>query len=431
MTDTDATEFNPYLVAQAQFDRIAELMGLEPALRALLRRPQRELQVAIPVRMDDGAVRVFDGFRVLHNAARGPAKGGLRFHPLETVDTIRAMAMWMTWKTALVDLPLGGAMGGVVCEPHDLAHRELERICRGWVRQVAGDIGPEHDVPEPDVMTGSQHMAWILDEYEAIHRGHHPGAVTGKPVAGGGSAGRQQATGYGLVYILREALKEIDRRPDTTTASVQGFGTVARHAIELFHDIGGTVSCVATWDQAASTAHAFVKPDGIDVEELSGISDHFGGIDAERAAGLGYQVLPGDEWLGQDVDVLIPAALEHQITEEHLARVSPRVKIIAEGANGPTSPAAEAALIERGVHLVPDILANAGGVICSYFEQVQSNSNYYWDLAEVLGKLDVKLTSAYIEISELGRRKSLSLRDAALVIGIDRVAGMCRARGWV
>jgi glutamate dehydrogenase len=368
---------------------------------------------------------------VQHNDARGPSKGGIRFHPQETIDTVRALSMWMTWKCAVADIPLGGGKGGVVCDPHNLSAREQESICRGWVRQLARDIGPDIDVPAPDVMTNAQHMLWMLDEYETIHGGHHPGLITGKPVGMGGSLGRTQATGYGVIYTLREALKELNIRPSDTTASVQGFGNVSQYAIELFHQLGGKVVCVSSWDQGEMTTYAFAKKDGVDLEELRGITDNFGGIDKAKATDLGYEVLPGDDWLIQDVDVLLPAALENQITGENVESISKRVKVIAEGANGPTTPAADAVLHKRGVFCIPDFLANAGGVTCSYFEQVQSNMNYYWDMEEVLGKLDMKMTSAYMAVSSLAKRQDLYMRDAAYVVAINRVATACKNRGWV
>jgi glutamate dehydrogenase (NAD(P)+) len=274
-------------------------------------------------------------------------------------------------------------------------------------------------------------MTWMLDEYEAIHGDHRPGAITGKTIGAGGSLGRVQSTGYGLVYVIREALRELDREPATTTASVQGFGTVAQHAVELYQRIGCTVVSVAAWDQQDNTSYAFRKRDGVDLEELRGISDRMGGIDRSRAAGLGYEVIPGDDWLAQEVDILIPAALENQITSANVDLVNTKVQLVVEGANGPTSPEAERSLLERGVHVIPDLLANAGGVTCSYFEQVQSNANYYWRLDEVLSKLDRQLTAAYIAVSDLARSKDLTMRDAALVIAIDRVASMCRERGWI
>ena len=422
---------NSFEIAQAQFDKVAEYLGLDEPTRELLRYPLREYHFAIPVRMDDGTFKIFRAFRVQHNDARGPAKGGIRFHPQETVDTVRALSMWMTWKCAVVDIPLGGAKGGVICDPHNLSMREQEQICRGWVRQVVNNVGPTTDIPAPDVMTNSQHMLWMLDEFEKIRGGRFPGFITGKPVGMGGSLGRTEATGYGVVFTLREALKERGMKAENTTASVQGFGNVARYAIELYTRLGGKVIAVSCWDQADQCSYTYRNLPGIDLEQLLKITDKFGGISKEKAKQLGYEVLPGSAWLEQDVDILIPAALENQITGENVDSISASVKIIAEGANGPTTPEADAKIRARGIHLIPDFLANAGGVTCSYFEQVQSNMNYFWEKDEVLGKLDVKMTAAYYAVSDLARRQKLYMRDAAYAIAIGRVAQACRGRGWV
>jgi len=423
--------FNAFAMAQAQFDKCADIIGLDAATRELLRYPMREYSFAIPVKMDDGHFQVFRGFRVQHNDARGPGKGGIRFHPLETIDTVRALSMWMTWKCAVVDIPLGGSKGGVVCDPHNLSHGEQERICRGWVRTLARDIGPLRDVPAPDVMTNAQHMLWMLDEYEAIHGAKYPGLITGKPVGMGGSLGRTEATGYGVVYTLREALRLLGIPVDKTVASVQGFGNVAQYAIRLYQQYGGKVICVACWDQYDQAAYTYRKMDGVDVDELLSITDKFGGIDKKQAPGLGYEILPGGDWLHQEVDVLIPAALENQLTAENIKKMSKRVKVIAEGANGPTTPEADKVIAERGVYLIPDFLANAGGVTCSYFEQVQCNLNYYWEKDEVLHKLDQKMTSAFLSVAELAKARRLYMRDAAYVIAVNRVAQACKDRGWV
>ncbi len=423
--------YNPFEMARAQFDKIADLIGLDAGTRELLRSPLREYHFSVPVRMDDGSVKVFQGYRIQHNDARGPAKGGIRFHPHETADTVRALSMWMTWKCAVVDIPLGGGKGGVICDPHHLSAREQEAICRGFIRQIHKNIGPVADVPAPDVMTSPQHMLWMMDEYEVLAGGHYPGVITGKPVGMGGSLGRKQATGYGVVYCIREALRQHDLAPEATTASVQGFGNVAQFAIELYHQLGGKVICVSSWDQEDQTSYAFRRNSGVDLAELQGITNRFGGIDKAKAKDLGYEVLPGDAWIEQDVDILIPSALENQITGENVGKIKPRVKIIAEGANGPTTPEADAVLEERGVFMIPDFLANAGGVTCSYFEQVQCNMNYFWEMDEVLGKLDLKMTAAYLAISELARKRKLYMRDAAYVVAINRVAEACRERGWV
>ncbi|PWT91352.1 MAG: glutamate dehydrogenase [Acidobacteria bacterium] len=423
--------YNPFETAQAQFDHVADILDLDRATRDLLRYPMREFHFTIPVRMDDGKVQIFRGFRVQHNDARGPGKGGIRFHPLETIDTVRALAMWMTWKCSVVDIPLGGSKGGVICDPHNLSLREQEQICRGWVRQVARNVGPQLDVPAPDVMTNPQNMLWMLDEFETIHGGKYPGFITGKPVTIGGSQGRKEATGYGVVFTLREAMKDLNIKANNTTASVQGFGNVAQYAIELYQKIGGKVICVSSWNQADSKAYTFHKKDGVSLQDLMQITDPFGGIDKNKARDLGYEVLPGDAWIDHDVDILIPAALENQITHQNVSRIGKNVKIIVEGANGPTTPEADKVLTERNIFTIPDFLANAGGVTCSYFEQVQSNMNYYWDKDEVLSKLDLKMTSAYIQVRELAKRRKWSMRDSAYVIAIDRVAQACRDRGWV
>jgi glutamate dehydrogenase (NAD(P)+) len=426
-----SANYNPFHVAQGQFDRAADLLGLDEATRELLRNPVREFHFLIPVKMDDGKVKVFKGYRIQHNDARGPAKGGLRFHPQETVDTVRALSMWMTWKTAVADIPLGGGKGGVVCDPHNLSSDEQERLCRGWIRQVYKNIGPNMDIPAPDVMTNAQHMLWMLDEYEVLVGARYPGAITGKPVGMGGSLGRTEATGYGAIITLREALKELNMMPDETTASVQGFGNVAQYAIELYLQLGGKVICVSAWDQKDQTSYAFVKEEGINLEELRNISNSFGGIDKEKAAELGYAVIPGEKWLEQEVDILIPAALENQINEENVNKISKRVKIIVEGANGPTTPEASSVLEKNGVFIIPDFLANAGGVTCSYFEQVQSNMNYFWTKEEVLSKLDTKMTNAFLSVSNFAAANKLSMRSAAYAISVDRVARACHDRGWV
>jgi len=423
--------FSAFQMAQTQFDQIAERLNLESAARELLRWPLREYQFLLPVRMDDGTTKVFRGFRVQHSDARGPSKGGIRFHPQETIDTVRALAMWMTWKCAVVDIPLGGAKGGVICDPHHLSAREQEGICRGWVRQIAKNIGPVADVPAPDVMTNAQHMLWMLDEYEVISGGKYPGLITGKPVGMGGSLGRTEATGYGVVYTIREALKELGLPLDKTRASIQGFGNVAFYSADLYIKMGGTVVCVSSWDQQDQTSYAFRRTAGIDLNQLHAITDRFGGIDKDKARQSGYEVLPGDAWLEQDVDILIPSALENQITGQTVHRIPSRVRLVAEGANGPTTPEADQILKERRIFVIPDFLANAGGVTVSYFEQVQSNMNFYWEREEVLRREDDKMTAAFRSVSDLARKNQLYMRDAAYVIAIGRVVQACKDRGWI
>ncbi|MBP7022158.1 MAG: Glu/Leu/Phe/Val dehydrogenase [Planctomycetes bacterium] len=423
--------YNPFETAQAQFDRVADLLNLDEGTRALLRNPLREYHFSIPVRMDDGKVKVFRGFRVLHNDSRGPGKGGIRFHPHETADTVRALATWMTWKCSVVDIPLGGGKGGVICDPQEMSDREQEALCRGYVRQISKNVGPLTDVPAPDVMTTGQHMLWMLDEYETIYGAKYPGFITGKPVGMGGSLGRTEATGYGVIFTLREALNEQGIDITKTTASVQGFGNVAQHAVELYTKLGGKVVCVSCWDRDDKKSYTFRKMSGITREELLPITNKFGTVDKVKAKELGYEILPGDDWIAQEVDILLPCALENQINAESVQKINASVKMIVEGANGPTSLEADEVIKQRNIYVVPDFLANAGGVTCSYFEQVQCNMNYFWPKEEVLEKLNAKMVSAFKAVSQCARDRNLYMRDAAYAIAVERVATACQKRGWV
>jgi len=423
--------FNAFELAQQQFDDIAEKLGLDQGTRDLLRYPMREYHFGIPVRMDDGNVRVFRGFRVQHSDARGPAKGGIRFHPQETIDTVRALATWMTWKTSVVDIPLGGGKGGVICDPHNLSDREQELLCRGWIRQIFKNVGPVQDVPAPDVMTHGQHMLWMMDEYEMLAGGRFPGFITGKPVGMGGSLGRTEATGYGVVYTLREAMRELGIDMKGATASVQGAGNVAQYAIDLFQQYGGRVVAVACWDNTDRKSYTYRCDTGISFEGLRSTLDKFGTINPAKAQAFGWQQLDGEAWIEQEVTVLIPAALDGMINKDNVDRIKPTVKVIAEGANGPTTLEANQVIDERGIFVIPDFLCNAGGVTCSYFEQVQCNTNYFWEKEEVFQKLDQKMTNAFRAVSELARKRKVSMRDAAYMIAVSRVAEACRLRGWV
>lgn len=418
-------------MAQSQFDQVAEKLDLEPGVRAFLREPMREFHFTIPVHMDDGEVKVFRGFRVQHSDVRGPSKGGIRFHPDETISTVKALATWMTWKTAVVDIPLGGGKGGVICDPHELSMREQEQICRGWIRNVWRNIGPVQDVPAPDVMTTPQHMLWMMDEYETLTGGKYPGVITGKPVGSGGSLGRTEATGYGAIYTVREALKRMGIEIKGATMACQGFGNVVQYAADLFIQYGGKVLCVSCWDQKDRTSYTYRKMDGIDLEFIMSITDRFGTLDAEKAKAAGYEQLSGDAWIETEADVLLPGALENQINADTVGRIHARVKVIAEGANGPTTPEADAVISQRGIFVIPDFLCNAGGVTCSYFEQVQNNMNYYWEKDEVLSKLDTKMTTAFHAVADLAENQSLYMRDAAYMIAIDRVANASKLRGLV
>jgi glutamate dehydrogenase len=422
--------YNPFESAQAQFDKVASVLELDTGIRELLRQPMKELHFTIPVKMDDGSTKVFKAFRIQHNTARGPAKGGIRFHPHETADTVRALSMWMTWKCAVVDIPLGGGKGGIVCDPRQLSLTEQERLCRGYVRQIHNQLGPNLDVPAPDVMSNAQHMLWMLDEYETIVNGRYPGMITGKPVGMGGSLGRTEATGFGVTYVLNELLKEMNIPIASTTASLQGFGNVAEYVARKYTELGGKIIAISCWNQADSKAYTFRKQSGCDIEELAGIKDSFGSIDKDKALECGYELLPGEDWLKQEVDILIPAALENQITPAVFPNISPKVRIICEAANGPTTPDCDPLIQERGITLLPDFLSNAGGVTCSYFEQVQCNMNYFWDKAEVFEKLEHAMIKAFRAVYELSKERDLYMRDAAYIIAINRVADAVRLRGW-
>lgn len=423
---------NAFKMAQQQFDHVAKLLNLDPQVAEILRWPLREYHFRIPVRMDNGLIRVFEGFRVQHNDARGPNKGGIRFHPSETADTVRALATWMTWKCAVVDIPLGGGKGGVIIDPATLSDSEKERLVRGYVQQIWKNIGPRQDVPAPDVGTTPQMMGWMMDEYSKLSGQYTPGVITGKPVGGGGSLGRTEATGFGVIFSVREAIQRLGLVPGECKAAIQGFGNVAQYAaIGFIEFIGGKVICVSYWDRNDSKAYTVSKEDGIDPHFLISITDQYGGIDKTEALANGYQVEDAGEWISKDVDVLIPAALEGQINGDTVHQISDQVKIIAEGANGPTTPEADEVLAEHGIFLIPDFLCNAGGVTVSYFEGVQNDMNFYWSREEVLGKLDERMTNAFAAVYEMSVDEGVSMRDAAYMVAINRVMKAMELRGWI
>jgi glutamate dehydrogenase len=422
---------NPFELAQAQFDQGAELLGLAPEVASILRWPLREFRFQIPVRMDDGTTKVFFGFRVQHSDARGPAKGGIRFHPNETIDTVRALAMWMTWKCAVSDIPLGGGKGGVIVNPAALTVNEKERLCRGWVDQMWQNLGPRMDVPAPDVGTTPQMMAWMMDEYSRLTGEYTPGVVTGKPVDVGGSLGRTEATGFGVIYTIREAMKHLGLDPKASVAAIQGFGNVAQYAAIGFREmLGGSVKCVSCYDLKDKKSYTYSNHD-VDPRFLQTITDEYGTINKEKAIAAGYTVEDADAWLCKEVDVVIPAALEGQLNADTIKCLNSRVKIIAEGANGPTTLEADAVIKERGIFLIPDFLCNAGGVTTSYFESVQNDMNYYWEREEVLRRLDQKITHAFQGVLEMATERDVYMRDAAYLVAIDRVVRAMRLRGWV
>ena len=423
---------NAFEMAQQQFDHVAGLLNLDPQVAEILRWPLREFHFRIPVRMDNGTIRVFQGFRVQHNDARGPSKGGIRFHPSETIDTVRALATWMTWKCAVVDIPLGGAKGGVILDPATLSASEKERLVRGYIQQVWKNIGPRQDIPAPDVGTTPQMMGWMMDEYSRLSGEYTPGVITGKPVGGGGSLGRTEATGFGVIFAVREALKYLGLEPSECKAAIQGFGNVAQYsAIGFTEMIGGTVVCVSYWDRNDQKPYTVYKEDGIDPHFLKSITDQYGTIDKREAMAQGYQIEDAGAWITKDVDVLIPAALEGQINGDTVQKISDRVKLVAEGANGPTTPEADDVLYKKGIFVIPDFLCNAGGVTVSYFEGVQNDMNFYWTREEVLEKLDKRMTDAFAAVHEMSQGQGVSMRDGAYMVAIERVMKAMELRGWI
>jgi len=414
------SERNPFAIAQQQLDEAADIMGLDAATHELLRWPLRELHVTLPVRMDDGSVQVFRGFRVQYNDALGPTKGGLRFHPEETINTVRALAAWMTWKTAVVDLPLGGGKGGVVCNPKEMSQNELERLSRAYIRQVGRIIGEETDVPAPDVYTNPQIMAWMMDEYSFM-RGHNvPGVITGKPIPLGGSRGRGDATARGGMYTIREAGKVLGIDLEGATTAIQGYGNAGHFGHLLGEELLG-LKVVAVSDSSGG----IYDPDGLDHEAVLSHKQETGSV----ADFPGAKNITNEELLELDVTVLIPAALENQLTGANAGNV--KARIVAEFANGPTTPEADDILYENGVYVIPDFLCNAGGVTVSYFEQVQNAYDYYWDLETVHERLDKKMTAAFHAVHDTAQQHDVKNRMGAYVVAVGRVAEVCKLRGWV
>jgi len=413
-------ELNPFAIAQHQLDQAAEIMGLDPATHELLRWPLRELHVTLPVRMDDGTTKIFHGFRVQYNDARGPTKGGIRYHPDETIDTVRALAAWMTWKCAVADIPLGGGKGGIICNPKEMSERELERLSRAYIRQVGRIIGEETDVPAPDVYTTPQIMAWMMDEYAFIRGYNVPGVITGKPIPLGGSQGRGDATARGGMYCIREAGKVLGIDLKGAAAAVQGYGNAGQFAHILGQELLG-LKVVAVSDSRGG----IYNPDGLDPKAVI----------AHKQATRSVVNFPGAKNITNaelpelDVVVLIPAALENQITGANAGNV--KARIVAELANGPTTPEADEILHKNGVYVIPDFLCNAGGVTVSYFEQVQNAYDYYWDLETVQERLDKKMTAAFHAVHDAAQVHGVHNRMGAYIVAIARVAEVCKLRGWV
>jgi len=417
---TQKSDSNPFEIAQAQLDIAAKKLGLDPAVHAVLREPIRELHVSLPVKMDDGSVKVFKGFRVQYNDARGPNKGGIRFHPDETIDTVRALAAWMTWKCAVVDIPLGGGKGGIICNPKELSETELERLARAYIGQVGRIIGPDKDIPAPDVYTTPQIMAWMMDEFSKMTGFNSPGVITGKPLALGGSEGRGDATARGGAYTVREAAKHLNLDLTKTSVAIQGFGNAGQYAATLFASLLGC-KIVAVSD----TKGGIYSEEGIDAEKIVEYKLNTGSV-------TGFEntsPISNEDLLELSVDVLVPAALENVITKENAAKI--KAKIICELANGPTTPEADIILYKNGVFVIPDFLANAGGVTVSYFEWVQNVSGYYWEEADVHTRLDKKMKKAFADVLKMSLEYKVDMRIAAYMVSIQRVAEAMKLRGWV
>jgi len=408
---------NPYEIAVKQLDIAAQKLGLDPGLHEILRRPKRELTVHFPVRMDDGTFKVFTGYRVHHNLIRGPAKGGIRYHPDTTLDEVKALAMWMTWKCAVVNIPYGGAKGGVVCSPRQMSMGELERLTRRYTTEISILLGPDSDIPAPDVNTNPQIMAWLMDTY-SMHKGYTaPAVVTGKPLDCGGSEGRVEATGRGCALMVREAARILGRPIEGMQVVIQGFGNVGACAAKILEEMGATIIA------ASDTRGGIVNTSGLNIRKLM---EH-----RHRTRSVtefpDTDSVSNQELLELDCDVLLPAALENQITGQNASRISAR--IIVEGANGPTTPDADVILARRGVLLIPDILANAGGVTVSYFEWVQDLQAFFWTEAEVNQKLEQIMVRSFGDVFQMSRQHDVDMRTAAYILAVDKVARATMLRG--
>lgn len=417
-------KLNPFKIAQAQLDEAAQLLGLDEGTHMALRVPMRELHVTLPVRMDNGKFKVFQGFRVQYNDARGPCKGGIRFHPEETIDTVRALSAWMTWKTAVVDIPLGGGKGGIICNPKEMSEGEIERLSRQYIRQVGRMLGIDKDCPAPDVYTTPQIMAWMVDEFYWQKGYNEFGMITGKPIALGGSLGRSDATARGGIYTVREACKNLGIDPAKVTYAIQGFGNAGQFAATLHKDVLGGGKLVAVSD---SRGGIFSK-DGIDQHA---IVEHK--LKTGKVEGFpNTKPITNEALLELSVDVLYPSALENVITDKNAGNI--KAKISCELANGPTTPEADKILTKNGVFIIPDFLANAGGVTVSYFEMVQDAYNYFWDLNTVYERLDAKMTKAFHDVFNTFnqyKKKNIVMRTAAYLVSVKRVAEAMKLRGWV
>jgi len=411
---------NPFEVAQRQLDEAAEVLQLDPAVHELLRWPLRELHVTLPVRMDDGSTKIFHGFRVQYNDSRGPTKGGIRFHPDETIDTVRALAAWMTWKCAVVDIPLGGGKGGIICNPKELSQGELERLSRAYIRQVGRILGLEKDVPAPDVYTTPQIMAWMADEFSFMKGYNEFGVITGKPLALGGSAGRGDATARGGIYCLREAGKVLGIDLKGATTAIQGYGNAGAFGHKLGVELLG-LKVVAVSDSKGG----IYNPKGLEYKAVLAHKEKTGSV----VGFPGAEKITNEALLELDVTVLMPSALESVITASNASRI--KAKITVELANGPTTPEADKILYDNGVYVLADFLCNAGGVTVSYFEMVQNAYDYYWTEELVHERLDAKMTSAFHAVHQAAQSHKVHNRLAAYLVAVARVAEAVKLRGWV
>jgi glutamate dehydrogenase (NAD(P)+) len=400
-----------------EFDGAARILNLEPGIWKILTHPKRQITVSCPVQMDNGEIEVFTGYRVQYNITLGPAKGGIRYHPGVSLDEVTALAAWMTWKCAVAHIPFGGGKGGVICDPSKMSRRELEALTRRYVAEIIDAIGPEKDVPAPDVNTNEQVMAWVMDTY-SMHVGHTTtSVVTGKPLELGGSLGRHEATGRGVMIVTRESARHVGFDIQGATVAIQGFGNVGSISAELLSQIGARIVAVTDWKSGAYNAQ------GLDVQKLS---EHV--TRSRTVEGFpGAESITNQQLFALDVDVLIPAALENQITRENASGV--RARIVIEGANGPTTPEAHRLLHERGVFVVPDILANSSGVTASYFEWVQDRYGYFWTEKEVNERLETKMSEAFTAVLRTSLKYKVDMRIAAYIVAIERVATVTRMRG--
>ena len=418
MSSNVSEKINPFQIALKQLEEAAKILNLDKGMFDVLSHPKRVLTVSIPVKMDDGSMRVFTGYRSQHNDARGPYKGGIRYHPDVTIDEVKALSMWMTWKCAIADIPYGGGKGGIICNPKEMSENELERMTRRFAYMISDIIGPHTDIPAPDVYTGGKEMAWIMDTYSALKGNFvQPELITGKPIPIGGSLGRNEATGRGLAYTVREAAKELGINMKESTTVVQGFGNAGQFSSKLVQDQGGKVIA------ASDTQGAIINSEGISADALMKHKKETGsvvGFDGSRS-------ISNEELLETECTILIPAALENQITKDNAGKI--KAKIVAEAANGPTTPEADEVLYENGILVIPDILANGGGVTVSYFEWLQNLRRDYWTEEEVNNRLDKNITKSFHDVYDAHKKYNVDMRKAATLLAINRVAEATKIRG--